>query len=230
MSWRHFVALGDSLTEGVGDPVPGIETRSWADRLAAALASRRPDFRFDNLARRGLKLGEIGATQLAPALASRPDLISLLAGGNDLYGAGWNARRYSAELDAVLGALAAGGATVITATMLDPSAVLPPRLARQLLPRLEEAHAIVRDLGRRHGCVCVDCWAMPAARDPRIWSADRKHPNALGYLLVAVKVARRLQEGTGVAIDGPSLVVPPGIMPATGRSADGAANRSPGRD
>ncbi len=34
--WRRYVAIGDSLTEGVGDPVRGF-LRGWADRLAAAL-------------------------------------------------------------------------------------------------------------------------------------------------------------------------------------------------
>ena len=226
MSWRHYVAIGDSLTTGGGDPIGGLEGSSWADRLAAALRPLHPDFRYTNLARRGLRADEVRATQLAPALALRPDLVSLLAGGNDLFGPEWDARRYRDEMAAMLGALAASGATVITLTMLDPSAVLPPRLARRLHPRLEEAHDLVRDLSRRHGCVCVDAWSLPAARDPRIWSADRKHPNALGSLLVAAEAARCLQGRAGVPIAGPSLPAPVTAL-LNGRSADVSRDHLP---
>ena len=46
MSFQRYVALGDSFTEGVGDPDPtrpnGV--RGWADRVAEVLAEREPDF------------------------------------------------------------------------------------------------------------------------------------------------------------------------------------------
>ena len=41
--WRRFAVLGDSIAEGVGDPVPGYEHLGWADRVAAALRQHRPD-------------------------------------------------------------------------------------------------------------------------------------------------------------------------------------------
>src|SRR5690606_22139185 len=46
--WHRFVALGDSLTEGLGDPgADGLE-RVWADRLALLLAARG-GLRYANL-------------------------------------------------------------------------------------------------------------------------------------------------------------------------------------
>ena len=40
MTWRTFVAVGDSFTEGVGDPDPATGTeRGWADRVAERLAA-----------------------------------------------------------------------------------------------------------------------------------------------------------------------------------------------
>ena len=69
------VALGDSFTEGVGDPDPqrpnGV--RGWADRVAEVLAARTADFGYANLAIRGRKLPQVLAEQLEPALALRPD-------------------------------------------------------------------------------------------------------------------------------------------------------------
>ena len=38
--WHHYIAIGDSFTEGVGDPVDGFAMYGAADRLAAAL--RKP--------------------------------------------------------------------------------------------------------------------------------------------------------------------------------------------
>lgn len=43
--WRRYVALGDSLTEGLSDPDPDRPGafRGWADRLADHLAAAAPD-------------------------------------------------------------------------------------------------------------------------------------------------------------------------------------------
>jgi lysophospholipase L1-like esterase len=64
-TWRTYVALGDSFTEGVGDPDPvtGAE-RGWADRLASVLAEGEPAFRYANLAVRGMLLDRVLATQV----------------------------------------------------------------------------------------------------------------------------------------------------------------------
>ena len=39
--WQRYVALGDSLTEGLCDPAPDGALRGWADRLALLLACAR---------------------------------------------------------------------------------------------------------------------------------------------------------------------------------------------
>src|SRR5687767_5553467 len=43
--FRTYVALGDSFTEGVGDPDPDRPhgVRGWADRVAEAASRRDPD-------------------------------------------------------------------------------------------------------------------------------------------------------------------------------------------
>ena len=40
--WQHYVALGDSFTQGVGDPVEGFARLGVVDRLAAACGSLTP--------------------------------------------------------------------------------------------------------------------------------------------------------------------------------------------
>ena len=82
----RFVALGDSFTEGVGDPDPARPNglRGWADRVAEVLASRTDDFGYANLAIRGRKMAGVLGEQVDPALALDPDLVTVYAGANDI--------------------------------------------------------------------------------------------------------------------------------------------------
>ena len=63
MTFHRYVALGDSFTEGVGDPDHSRPNglRGWADRVAEVLAQQADDFGYANLAIRGRKLGPIVA-------------------------------------------------------------------------------------------------------------------------------------------------------------------------
>ncbi|CAM5595314.1 hypothetical protein SCANM63S_08680 [Streptomyces canarius] len=72
-----YVAVGDSFTEGVGDPGPDGAFVGWADRFAVLLADRRPegDFQYTNLAVRGKLLDQIVADQVPQAIGLAPDLI-----------------------------------------------------------------------------------------------------------------------------------------------------------
>ena len=78
-----YVAVGDSFTEGVGDPGPDGAFVGWADRFAVLLADRRPegDFGYTNLAVRGKLLDQIVEDQLPRAAEMAPDLVSFCAGG-----------------------------------------------------------------------------------------------------------------------------------------------------
>lgn len=79
-----YVALGDSQTEGVGDGDDVTGLRGWADRLAEHMARHNPGLVYANLAVRGRLAGQAHAEQLAPALALRPDVATVVAGVNDL--------------------------------------------------------------------------------------------------------------------------------------------------
>ena len=86
LPWSRFVAIGDSFTEGVGDPEadsPG-GLRGWADRFAEVLAEHNSDLAYANLAVRGKLIRQITDEQLEAAIDLRPDLVSVCAGGNDV--------------------------------------------------------------------------------------------------------------------------------------------------
>lgn len=85
---HHFVALGDSFTEGVGDPVKGIPLRSTHDWLADWMRAASPNMRYTNLATRGLRAAEIRSQQMvALSLSWRTrNYVGTIFGGS-LYGA-----------------------------------------------------------------------------------------------------------------------------------------------
>ncbi|MCC7127666.1 MAG: SGNH/GDSL hydrolase family protein, partial [Microbacteriaceae bacterium] len=84
--WSRYVAIGDSFTEGIGDPEPRSPggNRGWADRVAEVLSAKTDDFAYANLAIRGRLLQQIFDEQVEPALELRPDLVTVSAGGNDI--------------------------------------------------------------------------------------------------------------------------------------------------
>ena len=118
MRYRRFVALGDSTTEGLMDPLPdGSGFRGWADRLAEILAAIEPDLRYANLAVRGKLARQVRETQLEPALALKPDLVSLLAGLNDMLRRNVDVAGVVAEIDGMVSRLREAGADVILFTL-----------------------------------------------------------------------------------------------------------------
>jgi lysophospholipase L1-like esterase len=205
LPWKRFVALGDSLTEGVGDPVPGGGLRGWADRLAAAMATADDAFAYRNLARRGLQTEDVRRTQLEAALRLRPDLASVLVGMNDLLDPQFDPARYRRELEGIVSPLRERGADVLTATFPDVTAFspLPARFLTGIRARLHAASEAVRGVAAGRGALCLDLEALPEARQRVIMSVDRLHPGPRGHVLMAQAFARLLEERAGVPVPQP---------------------------
>ncbi|WP_369218289.1 SGNH/GDSL hydrolase family protein, partial [Streptomyces flavofungini] len=147
--YARYVAIGDSQTEGVGDGDDVRGYRGWADRLAEILAEGRPGLGYANLAVRGRLTARIKAEQLEPALALKPDLVTVMAGMNDLVRPGFDAARTAADIEEMFVRLTGAGARVATVTFPDIGRVVP--LARRALPRVLELNARIRAAADRHG-------------------------------------------------------------------------------
>jgi len=74
-----YVALGDSVSVGMGDPAPEGGWRGWPALLASGLHD--PD--LHNLAVLGGQSAEVERSQLPAALALKPDVASVVCGLND---------------------------------------------------------------------------------------------------------------------------------------------------
>jgi lysophospholipase L1-like esterase len=205
LPWKRFAALGDSLTDGVGDPDPRGSLRGWADRLADVLAEVEPELQYTNLARRGLRAEEVRQQQLEAALRFRPDLASVLVGMNDLLEPGFDLAAYERELEEIVGALGDAGALVLTATFPDVTlfSPLPARFTAGLRARLRAASEAVRHVSARHKALMLEAENLPEARQRDVISVDRLHPGPRGHILVATSFARLLEQRAGVPIPQP---------------------------
>ncbi len=192
-----YAAIGDSFTEGVGDPGADGRFTGWADRLAVLLADRRPegDFRYANLAVRGRLLDRIVAEQVPRAVELAPDLVTFAAGGNDILRPGADPDDVADRFEAAVAALTAAGSTVMVATGFDTRGV---PVLRHLRGRIATYNAHLRAIADRHGCPVLDLWSLRALRDRRAWSPDRLHLSTQGHTRVALLAARAL----GVGVDG----------------------------
>jgi lysophospholipase L1-like esterase len=198
--FRSYVALGDSFTEGVGDPDPGRPNgvRGWADRFAEVVAGHDPSFRYANLAIRGRKMRQVLDEQVAPALEMQPDLVSCYAGGNDIL-------RPRVDIDAVVASYAEGlrrlrstGAHLVLFTGFDLG--WAPMFGR-LRGRVAVYNELVREVADETGATVVDFWRMREYRDPRMWDVDRIHMSSIGHQHMAVAVLDALGVSHSVGLD-----------------------------
>lgn len=184
--WRRYVALGDSLTEGLGDPVEGYPTMAWAETIAQAFKQLHPDFGFLNLGKRYLTARQVRETQVQPALDFEPDLATVLAGGNDL-GDPFDPEGLERELGTMVSALTDAGATVAMLSL--PNVVrcgrYPSRMAKVLEPRLVVHREISVRVAERYNTVFLDYFDHPIFEDPSLVSDDLLHPNMRGHAIVA---------------------------------------------
>lgn len=216
-TYLRYVALGDSQTEGMndGDEVRGY--RGWADRLAEQLTAAQPRLQYANLAVRGRVTGDVRTEQLPTALSLRPDLVTVLAGLNDLLRPRFDAIAVAGHLESMFEALTGAGARVVGFTLPDPGLLVPA--ARGLTRRTQDFNARVREAAHRHGVTVVDLSVYPICTDRRLWSADRLHLNALGHTRLAAAVAHALGLPDGADLWADPLA--PQRKPPTWRRAGG---------
>ncbi|MEV6654618.1 SGNH/GDSL hydrolase family protein [Streptomyces sp. NPDC051219] len=196
----RFAALGDSLTEGVGDPV-GSGLRGWASLLADGLVPRGDGgegeegegagnaVEFRNFAVSGAQTRDVLEKQLPAALAFRPGLASVVVGVNDTLRCTFDIHEVAGRLDAVCAALTEGGALLLTACLPDPGTMLgvPGALARPLARRQRAVNAVVHVLSERYGAIHLHAAEGDWVTDRAMWSADRLHPGERGHRVLAAR-------------------------------------------
>jgi lysophospholipase L1-like esterase len=190
MRFERYVAIGDSTSEGLDDPDGRGGYRGWANRLAEKIAARQGSLLYANLAIRGRTTRQIRDDQLAPALAMRPDLSTVVAGTNDVLRRRFDPVSFGEDLYAMQKALIDIGATVLTFTLPDLAPVMP--FARILGGRVAVLNDTIRAASASSGAILCDLAAHSVGSDPRLWSDDRLHANSVGHARIAEALAFHL--------------------------------------
>jgi lysophospholipase L1-like esterase len=174
---RGLVALGDSITNGHGEPALGVPAQSWAQWLAEAL-----ELPFTKLAADGAQTADVLREQV-PRLRGPYDVGCVYSGVNDVRSPAFDAAAYERDLREVATAVGEAGGRLLLCTL--PADLGRPRAA----PKPRAAGAIVRRVAGELGAVLVDLddlagapWLLP----------DAVHPTAVGQLEMADRAARAL--------------------------------------
>ncbi len=192
--WTRYVALGDSFTEGIGDPDetrPGYH-RGWADRVAEALAEGTQNFAYANLAVRGKLIAQIRGDQIAPALELRPDLITLCAGGNDVIRPGGDPDETARTLDTMVQILSTTGANIM---LFNGPDVRETPVVGSIRGKVAIFNENVRTVAARHDAVVADMWSLRELTRPEMWDEDRLHFSPLGHHTIARMALETLNVG-----------------------------------
>jgi lysophospholipase L1-like esterase len=177
MTRRGLVALGDSITNGHGEPALGVPMQSWAQWLAEAL-----ELPFTKLALDGARAADV-LRDLVPRLSGPYDLGCVYVGVNDARSLEWDAVAFEADLAAIVAALGACSHRLVLCTV--PADLGRPRAGAKAVA----AGAIVRAIAGRHGAAVSNLDDLAGAR----WLLpDAVHPTALGQLEIADRAAGAL--------------------------------------
>lgn len=189
----RFVALGDSVTVGLGDPA-GDRWRGWAHLLAESLATAYP-VTFTNLAGIGATADQVRREQLPEAIRLRPQLASLVVGVNDTMRSTFDPGRIREDLCTVADQLASNGARLLMVRFHDHGRVfrLPSPLRAALWRRIAELNAIYDEIHRTYGGICLDLSSNTEVYTRSAWSIDRLHPSERGHRWLAKAFAERLE-------------------------------------
>jgi lysophospholipase L1-like esterase len=195
----RVVAVGDSVSEGVGDPRQG-GLHGWVRYLTAD-----PGLELvANLARSGSTVAGVRRHQLDRAVALVPDLVTCAVGVNDVLGRRFDPVAFERDYAHVVGALtAAASRGVLTMMLHDVAAGLPvPRLLRERLRRrITEANSVIQRVCVEHDAWVLDARTAPPLRAAGMLSLDRLHPNRRGHRFIADSALEVLRE---------HAVLPPG--------------------
>ena len=182
--WTRYVALGDSFTEGIGDPEPRSVGghRGWADRVAEVLSAQTDDFAYANLAIRGRLLQQILDEQIEPALELSPTL------SRSPREATTSSVRERTRTTSPHGSRPASPGCVATARQSSCSTDRTSAARRCSGASVARSRSTTRTCGRsrqRHDAIMADMWSLRELSDPRMWDADRLHFSPTGHHTIA---------------------------------------------
>lgn len=199
----RYVAIGDSLTEGIWDWGQGDRRAGFAHVLADQLRAQGSELQFHNLGVGGARTSDVMRTQAGRAVELRPDLLTLVVGANDVPTT--TVLQFRRDFAGLIERIKTGmDGVVVAANLPDVSNLLPAQYASYrsaLVGKITEFNAIIAETLRAHEIPIVDLYNSPGSADRRNISSDGLHPNPRGYRLMAAAFADVLNELLGLQLD-----------------------------
>lgn len=217
----RVLVLGDSLSEGVGDPAPGSRGRllhGWVHHLRELAAGVGVDLQPVVLARRGAHVGHVVFHQLAEVPEGHYDVAVLLVGFNDVVHRELDVARFARGHEVAAAELAVRAPVFVLGTLHDLTRTLPlPSGLRAVVRRnIADVNTAVRATAARSGALLLDLEALQGRVGRSTISVDLLHPTRSGHQQIAAEVARLL---AGAGVLPPAGPVEPGREPVSARVA-----------
>ena len=187
--WRRFAVIGDSLSAGVGDAVPGYGSAGWGDRVADALRGAAPSLEYVNTGKIGASTRAVLETQVDDVLAFGPDLLHLPCGPNDILVRTPDFRVIEADMVSLYERASATRALLTTYTL--GRAFQVPAFP-DWRTRIGTLNAITRKVAATYDANVVDFYDHPVNDRPDLVSADGIHFSAVGQAVMAAEYVRHL--------------------------------------
>jgi acyl-CoA thioesterase I len=179
----RILAFGDSLTAGFGV----APDQAFPAQLAARLKADGYDVTVDN----GGVSGDTTAGGLARldwTIGSRPDIVLLELGANDML-RGLDPKRAEANLDAMLGKLKAAKAKVLLIGMRSSS--------NWGADYQKSFDAIYPLLAKKYDIPLYPFFLDGVALDPKLNQPDMLHPNPAGVAVIVGRIAPAVEQLLG---------------------------------
>jgi acyl-CoA thioesterase-1 len=166
-----IVAMGDSLTEGLGVE----ENQAYPALLQDQLAARGYSYRVVNAGVSG-ETSSGALSRIEWILTLKPDLIILETGANDGL-RGLNPELTRSNIEKIVEVLQARKIPLLLAGM---------QMARNLGPRYTDDFArIYPEIAKKYDLILMPFFLEQVAGQPKLNQADTIHPTAEGYRIVA---------------------------------------------
>lgn len=188
-----YVALGDSLTAGVG-----ADTFSQSYSYLVAQSLVRPDssVTLTPLATPGYKAPDIISQYVDKTIALQPDVITLLIGANDVHGIQPSTNEFNASYTEIISKLQENTKAkiyTIAIPVIGTDSVIWQPYRYYYATRAQQFNEIIKDVSQEYGATYVDLYSatLPYAhKNSSYYSRDEFHPSNVGYATWAEVIAR----------------------------------------
>jgi lysophospholipase L1-like esterase len=185
------VALGDSVTLGIGDSTQAdVVGAGWAAHFAHAVGASE----FVNLAANGTRARDLGVTQVPSALMVRPDIVLMTVGGNDVLRGDFCPAEITTHLADAIARFERPGREIIMIGLdrISAFSVLGRHVSTVMGRRIGQANAAIIAAAAGTRVHLIDGAEVFGRLGDAAWHIDRIHPSPEGHRALAAAASQRV--------------------------------------